>query len=617
MAFNDNDDLDLSYMDENPNDTNGQSTLKSEPEDNVDFYDDDFDPNVNPEQNMADPPAADTNNEEVKAEKAEETKPSGENNSANIDQAPQESNGSRKRKERDDDDEFNQNQTPSVSQTPQPSMSTAIQQAPSFGQTATQALDIKQLPIEITEETIREWANSVNVENEIDELKFDEHKQNGKSKGACYVKFKTPAAAQAVKNHITSLPPPPGKSAYTAYYCAQNPYHHRSGKDNYSNNGAGGGGYARGGHQGRGNFGGQGYQARGNFQQRGNFNNNGGYNRGGGFQQGFQGGRGGHQGGYNVQASGFQSGGNFGASFPNNGMMQQNNNFARGGGMNYRGGGRGGMGGAMGVNNMGRGGMAASPMGMLPMAGRGAMPMAGVQNFGMNPMMQAMMQQGGMGMGMPNAGAAGMGRGGFNPMGMMGGMQGRGGFQQQGGAAQGGQMGGHMQKKTRALTLRHLGLIGSVERDGGVLMKRLNHDAGILEWDGGAASVGSDRKPSTLIRYTAFASFNGLANSWKGSRIHHDTVLSNCLQKPEMSSTNLWSSPRNRFGHLSTALRKPAYWTLISPTIRSMMSIIFSQASQKSHVNSVKRLSQFYYSENVFDFGQYVYGYRCLHFQNS
>lgn len=116
--------------------------------------------------------------------------------------------------------------------------------------------------------------------------------------------------------------------------------------------------------------------------------------------------------------------------------------------MNYRGGGRGGMGGAMSVNNMARGGMAGSPMGMLPMAGRGTMPMAGVQNFGMNPMMQAMMQQGGMGMGMPNAGAAGMGRGGFNPMGMMGGMQGRGGFQQ-GGAAQGGQMGGHMQKKTR------------------------------------------------------------------------------------------------------------------------------------------------------------------------
>ncbi|QDS68136.1 hypothetical protein FKW77_010280 [Venturia effusa] len=449
MAFNDNDELDLSYMDDNPNDTNGHSTMKSEPEDNVDFYDDDFDPNGNAEQSMADASVVDTNNEEPKDEITGEVKPAAENHFENADQAPQDSNGSRKRKERDDDDESPQTQTPSVSQTLQPPASTAMQQTPSFGQTATQALDIKQLPIDVTEETIREWANTVGVENDIEELKFDEHKQNGKSKGACYVRFKTPAAAQAVKNYITSLPPLQGKPAYTAYYCAQNPYHHRSGKDNYSNNGAGvgGGGYSRGGHQGRGNFGGQGYQARGNFQQRGNFNN---YNRGGGYQQGFQGGRGGQQGGYGVQGAGFQPNGNFGSSFPNNGMMQQNNNFGRGN-MNFRGGGRGGMVGAMGANNMARGGMNASPMGMPQMAGRGVMPMAGMQNFGMNPMMQAMMQQGGMGMGMPNAGAAGMGRGGFNPMGMMGAMQqGRGGFQQGGGGvAQGGQMGGHMQKKTR------------------------------------------------------------------------------------------------------------------------------------------------------------------------
>lgn len=183
MAFNDNDELDLSYMDENPNDANGQSTLKSEPEDNVDFYDDDFDPNVNSEPNMADAPTVDTINVEVRDEKTEETKPSGESQFVNPDQAPHESNGSRKRKERDDDDELTHTQNPSISQTPQPATSNTVQQSSSFGQTATQALDIKQLPIEITEETIREWANSVNVENEIDELKFDEHKQNGKSKG--------------------------------------------------------------------------------------------------------------------------------------------------------------------------------------------------------------------------------------------------------------------------------------------------------------------------------------------------------------------------------------------------------------------------------------------------
>lgn len=183
MAFNDNDDLDLSYMDENPNDTNGQSTLKSEPEDNVDFYDDDFDPNANSEQNMADAPAVDAKNEKLTVEKTEETKPSGENPFGNTDQASHESNGSRKRKERDDDDELPDTQAPSVSQTPQPLTSTAMQQTQSFGQTATQALDIKQLPIEVTEETIREWANAVSVESDIDELKFDEFTPNGKSKG--------------------------------------------------------------------------------------------------------------------------------------------------------------------------------------------------------------------------------------------------------------------------------------------------------------------------------------------------------------------------------------------------------------------------------------------------
>lgn len=183
MAFNDNDELDLSYMDENTNDASNQGGLKSEPEDNVDFYDDDIDPNTTSEQNMAEAPAMDAANGETKPEYTQGTNAAGEDHSMTTDQTlAQESSGSKKRKERDDD-EYSQTQSQSVSQTPQPASSTPMQQVHSSGQTATQALDIKQLPQEITEETLREWANTVNAESDIEELKFDEFKPNGKSKG--------------------------------------------------------------------------------------------------------------------------------------------------------------------------------------------------------------------------------------------------------------------------------------------------------------------------------------------------------------------------------------------------------------------------------------------------
>lgn len=183
MAFNDNDELDLSYMDENTNEANAASGLKSEPEDTVDFYDDDFDPNANAEENMADAPATNATNGEVNSEQPDQTIASGEDQSMNTDQASaQDAGNSKKRKDRDDD-EYSQTQSHSVSQTPRPASSTPMQQVQSSGQTATQALDIKQLPHEITEETIREWANVVNAEGDIVELKFDEFKPNGKSKG--------------------------------------------------------------------------------------------------------------------------------------------------------------------------------------------------------------------------------------------------------------------------------------------------------------------------------------------------------------------------------------------------------------------------------------------------
>jgi hypothetical protein len=185
MASNDNDEsfLDLSYVDENTNEASAQSGAKSEPEDTVDFYDDDFDPNANAEQTMVDAPTTGAINGDVKSEQSDQTIAPNADQFMNKDHAPaQDAGNSKKRKDRDDD-EYGQTQSHSVSQTPRPTSSTPMQQTQSFGQLVTQALDIKQLPHEITEETIREWANVVNAEGDIVELKFDEFKPNGKSKG--------------------------------------------------------------------------------------------------------------------------------------------------------------------------------------------------------------------------------------------------------------------------------------------------------------------------------------------------------------------------------------------------------------------------------------------------
>ena len=183
MASNDNDEsfLDLSYMDENTNEASAQSGTKSEPEDTVDFYDDDFDPNASAEQTMADAPIISATNGDVKSEHSDQTIAPSADQPMNTDQAPASDTGNSKKRKDRDDDEYSQSH--SVSQTPRPTSSTPMQQNQGFGQLVTQALDIKQLPQEITEETIREWANVVNAEGDIVELKFDEFKPNGKSKG--------------------------------------------------------------------------------------------------------------------------------------------------------------------------------------------------------------------------------------------------------------------------------------------------------------------------------------------------------------------------------------------------------------------------------------------------
>lgn len=180
MAFNDNDELDLSYMDENTNEASAQSGVKSEPEDTVDFYEDDFDPNANAEQPMTDAPAT---NGDFNSEQPDQTIAPSADQSMNTDQSSAPDIGSSKKRKDRDDDEYSQTQSQSVSQTPRPASSTPMPQTQNFGQLVTQALDIKQLPHEITEETIREWANTVNAEGDIVELKFDEFKPNGKSKG--------------------------------------------------------------------------------------------------------------------------------------------------------------------------------------------------------------------------------------------------------------------------------------------------------------------------------------------------------------------------------------------------------------------------------------------------
>ncbi|KAF2030305.1 hypothetical protein EK21DRAFT_112027 [Setomelanomma holmii] len=257
---------------------------------------------------------------------------------------------------------------------------------------ATAALMINDVNWWVSEEDIRGWANQSGCEDELNEVTFNEHKVNGKSKGQVYVQLRSPQAATALKHQIDSLFKDQAHAKKpTAIF---NPPQHNPFKtlpkdvpprDKGRNDRGSSGGYGN---------------------QTGSFNNNrGGYNRGN-FNN-----RGGGMGFQNRNFSG-PAGGNMGGNMGYGGQPPMNNftgNAMGAGGMNNFGGGfnRGGM---MG-NNM-RGGMGNR-------GGRGGM---GMNNIG-----------GGMGMNMPMAGNM-MGMGGINMgiggnMGMMGG--GMGGFNNQ------------------------------------------------------------------------------------------------------------------------------------------------------------------------------------------
>ncbi|KAF4630580.1 hypothetical protein G7Y89_g7549 [Cudoniella acicularis] len=236
---------------------------------------------------------------------------------------------------------------------------------------ATTALLISELHWWNTDDDIRGWVNQAQVEDELKEITFSEHKVNGKSKGQAYVEFTSQQAATAAKHKIDAF----GEGQqyakkHTVTYSNPNvnPFRTlpkdaptRAGKDGQSNR-APSGGYNNDRGNSNGNFGGNfrgrtpGYNARG-----GNMNNmnNQGFNR------------------------------NF--SGPGMGNMGRFNN-------------RGGMmGGMRGGPNMrgGRGGMNNGMMGGMPMGG---MPMGGMPG-GMGGMPMNMGQMGG---GMPAGGFNGM-----------------------------------------------------------------------------------------------------------------------------------------------------------------------------------------------------------------
>ncbi|KAJ4286291.1 hypothetical protein N0V90_013325 [Kalmusia sp. IMI 367209] len=234
---------------------------------------------------------------------------------------------------------------------------------------ATAALLINELNWWISEEDIRGWANQGCCEDEINEVTFNEHKVNGKSKGQVYVQLQSPQAATALKHQIEALYPDQAHASAKRPTAIFNPPHVNPFKtlpkdvpQRDKNRG----------NQATGNFNNQGAQG-GNFNrfnnQRGNFNNN---NRGNmGFQnRNFSGGHmGGNMGNYGVPGAMNNFGmNNFGGNFNRGGMMG-----GMRGGMNNRG--RGGM----GMNNMGGMNM---PMGNNMMGMGGGMGMMG-NNMGM------------------------------------------------------------------------------------------------------------------------------------------------------------------------------------------------------------------------------------------
>jgi hypothetical protein len=175
MAAPEGDDfnLDLSYMDENGGDGQQQQDGDYHYDDSAELYGDESYAEDNTAHNGT------NGSSNIKKESSDSNHALA--NGKADDNAGADNSGSRKRKDRDEDDEYSetaQNMTSrNTSSTPVPS------QHGGYGPQPTHALNIQQLGSNLSEESIREWANAVGKEAEIDELKFDEFKQNGKSKG--------------------------------------------------------------------------------------------------------------------------------------------------------------------------------------------------------------------------------------------------------------------------------------------------------------------------------------------------------------------------------------------------------------------------------------------------
>ncbi|KAK7205603.1 hypothetical protein BZA70DRAFT_165223 [Myxozyma melibiosi] len=218
-------------------------------------------------------------------------------------------------------------------------------------QYATSSLVIADLDWWTSEEDVRGWSAQANVEYELKDITFNEHKANGKSRGAVYMEFISPQAATAVKTFLGGAPElqrftvtyhNPNSNPFKMVHKDSGPRREMNGGMNHQQMGGGMNNNMRGG---------MGMRGRGGYMNnRGGYNNN----RGGGGG----GGPGGMPGMYNpnmnmgfngmpMNVFGFQGG---------RGGMQMNN--MRGGMGNGRG--RGGMEGG-GYNQMMGGGFGGFP----------------------------------------------------------------------------------------------------------------------------------------------------------------------------------------------------------------------------------------------------------------
>jgi hypothetical protein len=210
-----NDDLylDLSYMDENdPAVQNGADTSQYDAQDDsADLYaDETYDDSTAADKGAqaSEPNAsAQSNANETDVAQGDTADATQDDNAHTL--ANQEQNGghdigaSRKRKDRDED-EYSQTLSQGQSQTPRPASTTPMPPQP-YGQIPLNGLNVQQLLHTMDEEIIREWATAVGRENDIEELKFDEFKPNGKSKRYAGSPFVAPHRGSALVSMNVAL----------------------------------------------------------------------------------------------------------------------------------------------------------------------------------------------------------------------------------------------------------------------------------------------------------------------------------------------------------------------------------------------------------------------------